>query len=158
MARHPENSENKVSETFKKRLISLIAETDYNRKEFASFVGLNKEVLTRATLYGIIPGVRSLIIIADKLEIGIEYLLGDSDDRDFYPSQEGHTFHSRLTELAAAKEINFSALASQMPFAHNSIYEWMRTGGLPSLDYLKALAVYFDVSVDYLLGRTDDRK
>jgi transcriptional regulator with XRE-family HTH domain len=44
-----------------------------------------------------------------------------------------------------------------MPFAYNSIYEWKRTGCLPSLEYLNALADYFKVPIDYLLGRTDDR-
>lgn len=30
-----------------------------------------------------------------------------------------------------------------------------RNGTIPSLDYLKCLAEYFNVSIDYLLGRTD---
>lgn len=45
-----------------------------------------------------------------------------------------------------------------MIFAKNSIYEWIRTNSLPSLDYLKELAEHFDVSIDYLLGRTDYKK
>ena len=157
MARHPENSENKVSEDFKNRLIFLIDETDLGKKEFAAFVGVNKEIITRATLYGIIPCVKSLVKIADKLEIPIAYLLGETDDREFYLSQGAQTFHSRLTDLAKENNKKFSQITHKMPFAHNSIYEWIRTGGLPSLDYLKALATYFNVSVDYLLGRTDDR-
>ena len=44
-----------------------------------------------------------------------------------------------------------------MPFANNSFSEWFAKGTLPSLDYLKALAEYFNVSADYLLGRTDDK-
>ena len=35
--------------------------------------------------------------------------------------------------------------------------EWEKKGTIPSLDYLKCLADYFNVSPDYLLGRTDDR-
>lgn len=44
-----------------------------------------------------------------------------------------------------------------MPFQKNSFYEWLRTGSLPTLEYLEAIAEYFNVSLDYLLGRTDYR-
>lgn len=51
----------------------------------------------------------------------------------------------------------YSAISAQMPFAQNSIYEWIRTGCLPCLDNARALANHFGVSIDYLLGRTDNR-
>jgi transcriptional regulator with XRE-family HTH domain len=36
------------------------------------------------------------------------------------------------------------------------IVDMERTGGYPSADKLSRLADYFNVSTDYLLGRTDD--
>ena len=44
-----------------------------------------------------------------------------------------------------------------MPFTKNFFYEWQRAKTLPSLEYLEAIADYFKVSIDYLLGRTDER-
>ena len=36
-----------------------------------------------------------------------------------------------------------------------SFYDNIRTGSVPSVEKLQALAVYFNVSVDYLIGNTD---
>lgn len=113
--------------------------------------------ITRASVYGIIPTVRSLIKIADYLNVSIPYLLGESDEENFFKSDPPTTFHARLKQLTEENNTKFSSISNKMPFAKNSIYEWMRTGALPSLEYLYALANYFHVSVDYLLGRTDDK-
>lgn len=51
--------------------------------------------------------------------------------------------------------LKYSQVARQMPFSANFFYEWERLGTLPSLEYLYALAEYFKVTPDYLLGRTD---
>ena len=44
-----------------------------------------------------------------------------------------------------------------MPFPNSYFYDWQREKTLPSLEYLRAIAEYFKVSIDYLLGRTDER-
>ena len=158
MARRPEDFEVKTSVSFQKRLTSIIDENDCGRKEFAVYAGVNKEVITRAVVYGIIPSVKSLIKIADKIGVSIEYLLGESEDKIFYKAEKPTSFHERIKQLTEERGIKFSELSNKMPFAKNSIYEWMRTKGLPSLEYLKIMAGYFGVTVDYLLGRTDDRE
>lgn len=157
MARIPEEYKNKTSYKFQKRLLYCINELDCNKNDFAKLAGINKDVITRASVYGIIPTVRSLIMIADYLNVSIPYLLGESDEENFFKSDPPTTFHARLKQLTEENNTKFSSISNKMPFAKNSIYEWMRTGALPSLEYLYALANYFHVSVDYLLGRTDDK-
>lgn len=39
--------------------------------------------------------------------------------------------------------------------AGNRFFQNIRQGSVPSVEKLQALAVYFDVSVDYLIGNTD---
>lgn len=53
------------------------------------------------------------------------------------------------------KNTKYSVIAHYMPFTKNYFYEWEKSGTIPSWEYLKALAEYFKVSPDYLLGRTD---
>lgn len=158
MARKPDETKYRTSVQFQKRIKSLIDEQDLNKNEFAKAAGVNKEIITRATVYGIVPSVKSLIKLADYLELPLSYLLGESDDKDFYPIDKSTTFYERLKELTEEEGIKYSTLSSTMTFAKNSIYEWIRTNSLPSLDYLKELAEYFDVSIDYLLGRTNYKK
>jgi hypothetical protein len=157
MAGVPEESTNRTSEKFKKRLLDLIFEQDCTKVEFAERAGVNKEVISRASVYAIVPSVKSLIKIADFIGCSLEYVLGESNDRTFYKSESGATFHDRIKALCEEAKIGYGELSAKMPFAKNSIYEWLRTGGLPSLDYLKALAEYFKVGLDYLLGRSDEK-
>lgn len=156
MARNPEGNIN-ISEKFKKRIIQIIDEQDCAKKDFPKFVGVSKDVIIRATKYGIIPSLKILIKIADKVNVSLPYLLGETDNDEFYLSENHTTFHTRLEQLANEKGEKYSAISNKMPFAYNSIYEWIRTKGLPSLEHIKPLADYFKVSIDYLLGRTDDR-
>lgn len=158
MARLPEECVMRTSNIFQKRLIDLIDDQDLSKLEFAKFAGVNKEVISRATIYGIIPSVRSLVKIADALNISIPYLLGETNDKTFYRADSPTSFHERLGELKCEKGCRYSHIAARMHFQENSFYEWKRKGLLPSLDYLKELAEFFDVSIDYLLGRTDERK
>ena len=156
MAKNPENSNN-VSEKFQNRIKQIIDEQEFDKKDFPKFVDVSPEVIIRATKYGIIPSLKSLIKIADKVNVSLSYLLGETDNNEFYKSEHPTSFHIRLQELANERGEKYSAISNKMPFAYNSIYEWIRTGCLPSIDYLKPLAEYFKVSIDYLLGRTDDR-
>ena len=114
-------------------------------------------MITRATIYGIVPALRSLIKIADHENVSLAYLLAESDEHSFYKSETPKTFEQRVIELKDKANKTLPEIAAVMPFANNSFSEWFAKGTLPSLDYLKALAEYFNVSADYLLGRTDDK-
>lgn len=93
--------------------------------------------------------------IADVLDVSLDYLLGTTNDRDFDKSPNPASFQERLNALAQEKGEKFSKIAHSMPFPKNYFYDWKRQNLLPSLDYLKALSAYFNVSIDYLIGRTD---
>ena len=60
----------------------------------------------------------------------------------------------RIKELCSKKGITISKLESDLGFGNASIKKWERVSS-PSVDKIVKVASYFDVSVDYLLGRTD---
>lgn len=62
----------------------------------------------------------------------------------------------RVKKLCKDRGISLSRLEENVGFGKNSIYSWKQNN--PSSDKLKKVADYFNVSVDYLLGRTDDPK
>lgn len=157
MPRTPAEPEKRISLEFQHRLIELIADEECTKSDLAAKANISVSVITRAELYAIIPSVKVLIKIADCFDISLPYLLGETDRREFYKSEESVSFHDRLAFLVEENGTNYSKVANVMPFSKNFFYEWQRTKTLPSLDYLKALAEYFKVSVDYLLGRTDYR-
>lgn len=157
MPRVTSDSQMKSSELFRKRINELIANQDCSIYEFAERANVGKGVITRAAIHGIIPSVRLLIKIADALNISLEYMIGLTDTMAFDLSQNQSAFHQRIQELCQEKGVKYSQIGTQMPFSTNLFYDWQREKTLPSLEYLIAIAKYFKVTIDYLLGRTDDR-
>ena len=157
MSRVISDSQMRCSEMFRKRLNAQIAGQDCSIYEFAERANVSKGVVVRAAIYGIVPSLRPLIKIADTLHISLEYLLGSVERGFFEPAIVQSCFHERIKALCAERGLKFSQLAKFMPFSANLFYDWQREGTLPSLDYLIAIAAYFNVCIDYLLGRTDDR-
>ena len=158
MSKRPEGTEYATSAKFQRYLNDVIDELDLKKVQFAEAAGVSTSVIIRATVYQIVPSIKSLIKIADYLQVPIMYMFGECEDAHFSPAKAPSTFFERLEQLTMESGEKYSALSHTMSFAHNAVYEWMRTHSLPSLDFLKQLADHFSVSVDYLLGRTDDRK
>ncbi|HAA4780915.1 TPA_asm: XRE family transcriptional regulator [Listeria monocytogenes] len=59
----------------------------------------------------------------------------------------------RIKKLAEERKITISRLEESLNFGKNSLYKWKNQK--PTTDKLQLVADYFNVSVDYLLGRTD---
>ncbi len=158
MSKFPENSQYRISADFSKRVKHLIYENECSsNQEFAKLVGIGTTVISNAVNFGIIPSTRSLIKIADKLELSLKYLLGLENKNEFIASENPSDFQTRIAELTKEENITYCKLASHTSFTRMYIYEWIRENTLPSVEYLFEIANYFKVSPDYLLGRTDYR-
>lgn len=66
-------------------------------------------------------------------------------------------FGIRLKELRKEKSINQKELATLLKVSASTIGMYEQGRRDPDTNTLKFLADYFDVSTDYLLGRTDER-
>ena len=64
----------------------------------------------------------------------------------------------RLKELRAKRKISQVKLAMDLNMSQNNISRYENGEREADYDTLIAIADYFDVSVDYLLGRTDNPK
>ncbi|MDT2416098.1 helix-turn-helix transcriptional regulator [Enterococcus avium] len=60
----------------------------------------------------------------------------------------------RVKELSKKRDKNLKEVAIELGFSENAFYKWKTQS--PKAETLEKVAEYFDVSVDYLLGRTDD--
>lgn len=62
----------------------------------------------------------------------------------------------RLSELRSEKNLSQRELAKIMNVSQGTYNNWENSNTQPSIEQLIALANFFEVSVDYLIGRTDD--
>ena len=65
-------------------------------------------------------------------------------------------FSENLYNLRKEKGLTANNLAKILGFMENTIYAWEKERAQPNIETLNKLADYFEVSVDYLLGRTDE--
>ncbi len=65
-------------------------------------------------------------------------------------------FGNRLKQLRNSKQLTQQDLAALMGLSRATIAGYESTGKQPDQEKTLWLADYFDVSTDYLLGRTDD--
>lgn len=68
------------------------------------------------------------------------------------------TFSERLVQLRKEKNITQRQLANELNLSEVGIQNYEGERRKPAYDALIALADYFDVSLDYLVGRSDDPK
>lgn len=64
--------------------------------------------------------------------------------------------HERLKELIDSRGINQQQLADAIGLSHVSIYYYVEGKKSPGTKTLKKIANYFNVTTDYLLGRSDE--
>jgi transcriptional regulator with XRE-family HTH domain len=66
-------------------------------------------------------------------------------------------FGSRLKALREAKALRQEDVGDLFKMKKSTVSQW-ESGRLPHATIISELASYFDVTVDYLLGRTNERK
>ena len=64
-------------------------------------------------------------------------------------------FKTRLKELRLEKDISQIEIAKLLNMSKMAISHWEKGNSEPSIEQLKVLANFFDVSIDYLVGYVD---
>lgn len=64
------------------------------------------------------------------------------------------TVFERIKDLAKKRDKSLQRVAEELNFSKNIFYKWKQSD--PKGKDLEKVADYFHVTVDYLLGRTDD--
>ena len=68
------------------------------------------------------------------------------------------TFSERLKCLRTQNNQTMVDIANALNINKTSVFTWESTKTIPTADKLLELANHFDVSIDYLIGRTDNPK
>lgn len=67
-------------------------------------------------------------------------------------------FYDRFAELCKEKGLTPSKAADEIGIGRSNVTAWKTRGYTPQGDTLNKIAKYFDVSIDYLLEKTDIKK
>ena len=94
-----------------------------------------------------------ILIIADYLELSIDYLLGLSDENLQRKTLDGVPFHKRLEELGVRTDKKYGTIATAVGISRSQFNSWKLKNYTPGLETGYQLALYFQATIDYLLAR-----
>lgn len=150
-----------ISVEFKNRFNDIIdevvTERHLKKSDLPKLMGIDYSSFVNALEYGIIPTPRITTRIADFVNCSIPYFLGTSDDEYFSKSKKNESLADRINLLCEEKGVNYSAVCKACNFYRGYLSRWIKEHYIPSWEFIEILADYFNVSIDYLLGRTDDK-
>lgn len=66
------------------------------------------------------------------------------------------TFGERLKDLRNGKKLTQEKLAEHLSVNRDALAKWETNRAYPDVNIIKELAVFFDVTIDSLLGRDED--
>jgi len=141
--------------TFADRLKDLRNAKGLTQKQVAETFSINVRNYRKYESGEVEPPVSGMSKLADYFEVSLDYLVGRSDNPGVaYLTRT--KFAERLEALRIKKSITQKVIAEYLgiPERAYQLYEYDKRE--PNQDDLIKLADYFDVSVDYLLGRSDN--
>ena len=108
-------------------------------------------------LYGALPSVKNAVKLANYFDCTINFLMGLDDEPKMFAFQYDYkieNFIARYNNLLTDANTTHFKLSKICGVNYSSYYSW-QMGGVPAMSSLLILSRYFDVSIDYLIGRSD---
>lgn len=138
---------------FGKRIFELRKSAGMTQKQLGESVGLSMQAINDIEKGRRETTITKAILIAKLFNTTVEYLCGSTDDQT-RPVEEfsdvPFTFAERLKELQYDRKVTWEEIADVLESASQNNSSNMNV--IP----LIALADYFNVSLDYLVGRSDN--
>lgn len=131
-------------------LKKLRHESNLTQSELADRLNITRSALSLYELGKRTPDFNTLIKIADNFDVSIDFLLRRNE--------KNNTLGSRIKVLRKEYNMTQTDLANKLNITKSNISKYENNIVDPSLEILKTMSDIFDVSVDYLLGKTNIRK
>lgn len=102
-----------------------------------------------------IPDVNCAIKLSEYFNCSINYLLGLSENKTSKIKFTNKPFIENYIFLLERYNTNNYKVCNSININRNSIYNWKK-GKTPKMVNLVEIAKYFNTSIDFLLGRTEE--
>ena len=145
------------SKKFKLRFLDLVSDLDCKKSQIHKILNIDYNLYIKISEFGVIPKPAILMRIADHFDISIEYLLARSNEINFYKSEVPVNFLDRYNTLKKEYNLTDYVIAQKLHITTSYTTNWKNKKYLPSIINIIELSEIFKVSIDYLIGRTDDR-
>lgn len=139
---------------FNLRLKQLREDAGYSQYSFAAAFGTKQSTVGGWESGAREPKIETLIKLAKFFNVSLDYLLGSV----LTQKEKGIYSMLNLKQLRLDRKLTQAALANALDVAQTTISSWERGEKSPDPDTLVRLANFYNVSVDYLLGRENKKE
>ena len=138
-----------------KRLQELFEDKDFDKDKLIKHLELSDETLFYMWKRGdSIPNVINLDKICRFFSCSMEYLFGRTENLGDGIYEELKSFDEQLKKIRKEKNItHYRMIYKDKVCSSNNVYKWNKLKAVPTPETVVKLADYFNVSIDYLLGR-----
>ena len=138
-----------------KRLNELFNDEDFNKNDLFKFFNFKDETLFYIWKRGdSIPSLENLDKLAIYFNCSMEYLFGRTEVLDNYKYNNMKPFDKQLKKIMKEKDITqYRMIKKDNICSSNHFHKWNKLNSIPTPETIIKLADYFNVTIDYLLGR-----
>ena len=143
---------------FIETLNELMLENNVNMQDISKITKIEDSILYDY-MHGALPNVKHSVELANYFDCSLNFLFGLDEQpkqMNFKKTYDIKLFSERYDKLLKENKITHYALSKTIKLNYSSHYAWQH-GSIPSLYSLILIAKYFDVSIDYLVGRSDNK-
>lgn len=137
----------------KNRVLELLEEREISIKEFCEKANLRKNAIY--DLDHNYPNLANAIKMADALQVSLDYLVENTDEEVFVKAKHTNfNFYEKVENLLQSGNKSKRQMCEDLGLSRDAYTRWKR-GAVPYFSTIVSIAKYFDVTVDYLVGRSD---
>ncbi len=141
------------------RLSDLRTDKDLKHKDIANILNIKKNTYTQWEIGRNDIPILKLNELANFYKVSLDYLLGISDINTKTENSDINfdLLCTRLKSLRKEKDLTQSQLGKEVGFHQRTYSHYEDGSNKPTTFKLLYIAKYYDVSFDYLVGRSDNR-
>ena len=139
---------------FQERLQDLLTEHNISRLQLAKIIDVSSTTVNGYFNNNYFPNIKIAIKMVKYFNCSLDYLFGFSDIEN-NNNRNNRTFIENFNSLLKLSNKSISKALKDMNMSEYNYYRW-KAGIFPKTVNLLSIAKYFDCSIDYLVGRSDN--
>lgn len=142
-------------------ITALMTREKITQLQLAEVLDISDSAISKFRNAANAPSLETLIAVGDYFKVRMDFLLGRTPseaplENPITVDNLKENISKRLVSLMEREEVTQYRLAKDLKITEESIRRIRMSIYAPDFTTLLALADYFKVSTDYILGRTDD--
>lgn len=140
----------KISE----RISQILKSKDLNLIDLSNYLNIDVSIIYTWRRKEYLPSTENLVLLSKFLNLSMDYILYRTENEEWASECFKSSFDKRLIEVMKERKVTQYQMIKKDKVCSSSYFNrYLIKKKLPSIETLLRFADYFNVSVDYLLGR-----